>query len=151
IAECPQGRGATLLFIDVDRFMRINNTFGYAVGDLLVRQVAARLQSAVSQQGIVTRMGRDDFALLDCAAATEAEARALAERVMAAFAQPFKLDGREFFLTLSLGVCRFPQDGEDIARLLVNAENAMFLAKRNGRNNYQVYVDGLNAASAERL
>ena len=151
LSECGASDGATLLFIDVDRFMRINNTFGYAVGDLLVRQVGARLQTAVSQRGIVTRMGRDDFALLDCAAASEEAARALAERLMQAFTQPFKLDGREFFLTLSIGVCRFPHDGADVARLLVNAENAMFLAKRNGRNNYQVYVHELNSASAERL
>jgi diguanylate cyclase len=151
LAECGSDEGATLLFIDVDRFMRINNTFGYTVGDLLVRQVGARLQRTVSQRGIVTRMGRDDFALLDCAAASEEAARALAERVMQAFTQPFKLDGREFFLTLSIGVCRFPQNGGDVARLLVNAENAMFLAKRNGRNNYQVYVHDLNSASAERL
>ncbi|MGH8666155.1 MAG: EAL domain-containing protein [Burkholderiales bacterium] len=151
LAESAAGGGATLLFLDVDRFMRINNTFGYAVGDLLVRHVAGRLQSAVSQRGIVTRMGRDDFALLDCSAGSEAEAQALVERVIEAFTQPFKLDGREFFLTLSIGVCRFPRDGEDIASLLVNAENAMFLAKRNGRNNFQFYVHDPNNASAERL
>jgi diguanylate cyclase (GGDEF)-like protein len=151
LAECGPPAGATLLFLDVDRFMRINNTFGYAVGDLLVRQVGGRLQSVVSQQGIVTRMGQDDFALLDCAAGTEEDASALAERLMQAFTQPFKLDGREFFLTLSIGVCRFPHDGKDISSLLVNAENAMFLAKRNGRNNYQVHVHGLNSASSERL
>jgi EAL domain-containing protein (putative c-di-GMP-specific phosphodiesterase class I) len=71
--------------------------------------------------------------------------------MMQAFAHPFKLDGREFFLTLSIGVCRFPGDGEDVGRLLVNAENAMFLAKRAGRNNYQFYVRDMNSASAERL
>ncbi|HEY8554805.1 MAG TPA: GGDEF domain-containing response regulator [Burkholderiales bacterium] len=150
LAQCEE-EGATLLFVDVDRFMRINNTFGYAVGDLLVRQVATRLQTAVSPRGIVTRMGHDDFALLDCAAGSEAEARALAERVMARFAAPFRVDGREFFLTLSIGVCRFPHDGRDIGELLVSAENAMFVAKRNGRNNYQLYVTGLYSASAERL
>jgi len=145
------GGSATLLVLDVDRFMRINNTFGYAVGDLLVRQVAARLQHAISEHGVVTRMGRDDFALLEVIEGGADEARSLAERVMQAFAQPFRLDGREFFLTLSIGVCCFPQDGEDIGRLLVNAENAMFLAKRSGRNNYQVYVRDMNSASAERL
>jgi diguanylate cyclase (GGDEF)-like protein len=146
----PQG-GATLLFIDVDRFMRINNTFGYAVGDLLVRQVGARLRDTVSNRGIVTRMGRDDFALLDASASTVQEASELAERVMHAFASPFRLDGHEFFLTLSVGVCRFPADGEDVGRLLVSAENAMFLAKRAGRNNFQFYVRDMNCASAERL
>jgi diguanylate cyclase (GGDEF)-like protein len=150
LAECGAD-GATLLFIDVDRFMRINNTFGYAIGDLLVRQIGARLENVVSPRGIVTRMGQDDFALLDCFAATEEQAHVLAGRVMQAFEQPFKIDGREFFLTLSIGVCRYPLHGADVARLLVNAENAMFLAKRNGRNNYQLYAAELNSASAERL
>lgn len=151
LGESGAAGGATLLFLDVDRFMRINNTFGYAVGDLLVRQVGSRLRDAAGEKGIVTRMGRDDFALLDAAAATHDEAQALAERVMQAFAQPFKLDGREFFLTLSIGVCCFPDDGEDVGRMLVNAENAMFLAKRAGRNNYQFYARDMNSASAERL
>jgi diguanylate cyclase (GGDEF)-like protein len=151
LAAVDADRGATLLFIDVDRFMRINNSFGYAVGDQLVRQVAGRLQQAVSAEGIVTRMGRDDFAVLDAHAQRPEEARALAERVMEAFTQPFAVDGKELFLTLSIGVCRYPQDGADVGRLLVNAENAMFLAKRNGRNNFQVYVHGLNSSSVERL
>ena len=151
LAEADRSRGATLLFMNVDRFMRINNSFGYAVGDQLVRQVAARLQHAVSEKGIVTRMGRDDFAALDAEAQSPEDALALAERVMETFAMPFAVDGKELFLTLSIGVCRFPQDGEDIGRLLVSAENAMFLAKRNGRNNFQVYVHGMNSSSAERL
>lgn len=151
LSELGDSGGATLLFIDVDRFMRINNTFGYAVGDLLVRQVGARLRDAAGDRGTVTRMGRDDFALLDATAATHGQAQALAERVMQAFAHPFKLDGREFFLTLSIGVCRFPDDAEDVGRMLVNAENAMFLAKRAGRNNFQFYVRDMNSASAERL
>ena len=143
--------GATLLFLDVDRFMRINNTFGYAVGDQLVRQIAVRLQESLSEHAILTRFGHDDFALLEPAVHTPQEAKALAARIAQAFAQPFRLNGREFFLTLSIGGCCFPQDGEDIGRLLVNAESAMFLAKRGGRNNFQRYVRDLNSASAERL
>ena len=145
------GRGATLLVIDVDRFMRINDSFGYAVGDQLMRQVAARLQRSVSVQGIVTRMGRDEFAVFDAHARSAEQAHALAERMMTAFAQPFAVDGKELFLTVSIGVCRHPRDGEDIGRLLVNAENAMLLAKRNGRNNVQTYVQDMNASSAQRL
>ena len=151
LVEIGTGHGATLLFINVDRFMRINNSFGYSVGDRLVRQVAGRLQLGISAEGIVTRMGRDEFAVLDDEARNLDEARALASRLMAAFAHPFVVDGKELFLTLSIGVCRFPEDGDDIGRLLVNAESAMFLAKRNGRNNFQVYVHDLNASSAERL
>jgi diguanylate cyclase (GGDEF)-like protein len=143
--------GAALLYIDVDRFMRINNTFGYAIGDLLVRQVATRLQCAVDANALITRMGQDDFAILDISASDPHAARALADRLMQAFTRPFVLDSREFFLTLSIGVCCYPQQGEDVGRLLVNAENAMYLAKRAGRNNCQMYVSDLNSASGERL
>lgn len=151
LAQRQLDAGAACLVLDVDRFMRINNTFGYGVGDLLIRQVAARIQSAVGPNAIVTRMGQDDFALLDTDAGDPQAARALAERVMQAFTRPFELDGQEFFLTLSIGVCCCPQDGDDIGRLLVNAENAMFLAKRCGRNNYQTYVHDMNSSSGERL
>ena len=151
LAAIGRDRGAALLFLDVDRFMRINDSFGYAVGDQLVRQVAARLQQVLSAEGIVTRMGRNDFAVLDTHVERPEEARALAARLMEAFAQPFAVDGKELFLTLSIGVCCYPQDGEDIGRLLVNAENAMFLAKRNGRNGVQFYVRDMNSSSAERL
>ena len=151
LAAIGAGSGATLLFIDVDRFMRINDSFGYTVGDQLVRQVGVRLQQSVGAEALVTRMGRDDFAVLDAQAQTAGQARALAERLMAAFAQPFAVEGKEIFLTLSIGICRYPHDGEDIGRLLVNAESAMFLAKRSGRNNFQTYAHDMNAASAERL
>ena len=145
------GQSATLMVIDVDRFMRINDSFGYKVGDQLMRQLAARLQRSVSADGIVTRMGRDEFAVLDARAHDAEQARELSGRMMAAFAQPFTVDGKELFLTVSIGVCRYPHDGADIGRLLVNAENAMLLAKRNGRNNVQAYVHDMNSSSAQRL
>ncbi len=151
LRECDPEVGATLLFLDIDRFMRINDTFGYSTGDQLVRQVATRLQNAVSAKGIVTRMGRDDFAILDAGACGPKEACLLAERAMQEIARPFEVDGKEIYLTMSIGVCRYPQDGQDVGRLLVNAENAMCLAKRSGRNNFQVYVRDMNSASAERL
>jgi diguanylate cyclase (GGDEF)-like protein len=151
LRECDPDIGATLLFLDIDRFMRINDTFGYSTGDQLVRQVAARLQNAVSAKAIVTRMGRDDFAILDAGAYGSGEACSLAERAMQEFTRPFEVDGKELYLTMSIGVCRYPQDGQDVGRLLVNAENAMCLAKRSGRNNFQVYARDMNSASAERL
>jgi diguanylate cyclase (GGDEF)-like protein len=151
LQACSARRAAVLLVVDVDRFMRINDTFGYGIGDQLVRQVATRLQHSISAHGAITRLGRDDFALLDLAADNADAASALAGLVMRAFARPFIVDGKEIFLTVSIGVCRFPQDGEDIGRLLVNAENAMVLAKRGGRNNFRVYAREMNSASAQRL
>jgi len=150
-AQAAAGRGSTLLFIDVDRFMRINNTFGYAIGDLLVQEIAARLKEAVGPEPLLTRLGRDEFAVLDPRTGTAEGAAALARQVMERFLAPFRIQGQEFYITLSIGVCRSPHDGADLGALLVNAENAMFWAKRSGRNTFQVYVRDLNASSGERL
>jgi diguanylate cyclase (GGDEF)-like protein len=145
------GQGATLLFIDIDRFMRINNTFGYAIGDLLVQEIAARLKEVTGTEALLTRLGRDEFALIDAGTQTVEEATLLARRLMERFLAPFRIEGQEFYITLSIGVCRCPDDGTEIGALLVNAENAMFWAKRSGRNTFQLYVRDLNAASGERL
>ena len=141
---------ATLLFIDLDRFMRINNTFGYATGDLLVCQIADRLREHAGGQAVVARLGRDEFALLSPSEPAGTSEHAFAELIAQAFLTPFVLDGHEFFITLSMGVCRYPGHGADVAELLVNAESAMFVAKTSGRNNYQMYVPKPNSAAVER-
>jgi diguanylate cyclase len=141
----------TLLVLDLDRFMRINDSFGYEVGDDLLRQVAARLQICAGSTGSVARLGEDEFAIFLPRTADPAVASALAERVERAFTQPFKLLGHEIFVTFSMGLARFPDHGMDTATLLKNAESAMFRAKRRGGNRIQVYDKGINHRAEHRL
>jgi len=150
LARNPQARCA-LLFADLDRFMRINNTFGYAIGDLLVQQVAQRLERCAGPDALVGHFGRDEFVLLSGELRGDGDAQAFAQAVMREFAAPFVIDGKEFYITLSMGLTAYPEHGSNVLALLVNAESAMFVAKRSGRNNCQVYRPELNAASAERL
>lgn len=151
LARRAAGDVAAIYFIDLDRFMRLNNTFGHAVGDTLIRQVAQRLQGCVGEKGQVARFGRDEFTVFSDDISGLGQVEELADEIMAAFASPFEQDALEFYVTLSMGICVFPHGGKDPQALLMNAENAMFRAKRNGRNNYQYYSRELNAASNRRL
>lgn len=140
-----------LLVLDLDRFMRINDSFGYSVGDDLLRQVAARLQLCAGSTSCVARLGEDEFAIFLSRNTDVSSASLLAERVERAFAQPFKLLGHEIFVTFSMGLARFPDHGMDTATLLKNAESAMFRAKRRGGNRIQVYDKGINHRAEHRL
>jgi diguanylate cyclase (GGDEF)-like protein len=140
-----------MYFIDQDRLMRINNTHGYAMGDALIRQVAHRLQECVAEHGILARIGGDKFAVFRGGIADSREIQAFADHVMESFTAPFAIDHLEFFVTLSMGICVYPDDGEDVSTLLVNAESAMSLAKKLWRNNYKYYVKEMGEASSMRL
>jgi diguanylate cyclase len=142
---------AALLFLDLDRFMRINDSFGYPTGDALIRAVAMRLQEAASAGAVVARLGQDEFALYVDAVESPTDAQAAAQAVMQRFAAPFVQGGQEFFLTCSGGLTLYPQHGDDVDGLLRNAESAMFEAKKRGRNNVQLYRAEMTRGSGRRL
>ncbi|MBI2290741.1 MAG: GGDEF domain-containing response regulator [Betaproteobacteria bacterium] len=145
------GAAAAMYFIDLDRLMRINNTYGYAMGDALIRQVAQRLKDCVGETGILARVGGDKFAVFKGSIADSREMQTFADHVMESFTVPFAIDNLEFDVTLSMGICVYPDDGEDVSTLLVNAESAMALAKKLWRNNYKYYVKEMGEASSRRL
>jgi diguanylate cyclase (GGDEF)-like protein len=140
-----------LLYIDLDRFMRINDSFGYPTGDGLMRQVAARLQACMSRSDLVARMGQDEFGVFASNVGDTAAVVALAERIMQRFAPAFVQNGQEFFITVSIGITLHPQHGADAQTLLKNAESAMFAVKKQGRNQFQLYQLELNHTSSQRL
>jgi diguanylate cyclase (GGDEF)-like protein len=144
-------RGMSILHIDLDRFMRINNSFGYATGDALLRRVAGRLKDCLADGDCVARFSGDTFVLLSPGAVDTESANRLVGRLMDAFAEPFEVNGVEFFISLSIGICQHPEGGEDVPGMLVNAETAMALAKKLGGGNFKYYVKDMNAASSEWL
>jgi diguanylate cyclase (GGDEF)-like protein len=147
----PQSPQAALLFLDLDRFMRINDSFGYPTGDALIRQVALRLQAASNVSDVVARLGQDEFALFIDAVDSPTAAQAAAQTIMQRFAAAFVQGGQEFFLTASGGLTLFPDHGADVEGLLRNAESAVFEAKRRGRNNVQLYRAEMTNGSGRRL
>jgi diguanylate cyclase (GGDEF)-like protein/PAS domain S-box-containing protein len=152
-----------VLFLDLDRFKVINDTLGHNIGDLLLKQVAGRLTESVRHSDSVSRsvdkeenhslarLGGDEFTVLLTNLRDVQDAGTVARRIVDAMAIPFLIEGREIFVTISVGIAIFPVDGESIDALLKNADSAMYHAKEQGRNNFQFYSNNLNAAANDRL
>lgn len=144
-----------LMFLDLDRFKPINDSLGHAAGDRMLKEMAARLLGCVDDDDTVARMGGDEFTLLLQPRANREIAlnRAIhvAEQILASLVKPFVLEGREFFVTASIGIALSPQDGNELSQLMKNADTAMYHAKERGKNNFQFYQADMNASALERL
>ncbi|SDZ57539.1 bifunctional diguanylate cyclase/phosphodiesterase [Pseudomonas sp. NFIX28] len=144
-----------LMFLDLDRFKPINDSLGHAAGDRMLKEMATRLLDCVDDDDTVARMGGDEFTLLLQPRASREIAlnRAIhvAEQILASLVKPFVLEGREFFVTASIGIALSPQDGNELSQLMKNADTAMYHAKERGKNNFQFYQADMNASALERL
>lgn len=152
LARAPwQKRLVGVAYLDLDRFKPINETFGHEMGDRLLVAVAERLQRTVRSGDSVARLGDDEFGLLLDGIAKIEDLPPLVEKLMSCFSEPFHLDGQELFVTASVGLSIFPNDGQDAETLLQCAGAAMALVKDQGKNKYQFYLPQMNAAAMERV
>jgi diguanylate cyclase (GGDEF)-like protein/PAS domain S-box-containing protein len=140
-----------LLFLDLDGFKDVNDTLGHGRGDHLLQLVAERLKQLLGESMTLARMGGDEFMILIEDAADGEKARMLAERVLAALSEPFALDEYEQFISASVGIAIYPEDGRDDQTLIKNADIAMSRAKDRGRNGYYFYNPTLEAPIHMRL
>jgi diguanylate cyclase (GGDEF)-like protein/PAS domain S-box-containing protein len=145
------GRPLAVMFVDVDHFKLINDTLGHAVGDRLLRGLAERLSACVREDDTVARMGGDEFTFVFSGMTRPEDAARMAEKVLRAVAEPFDLDGRDLRVTASLGIAVYPVDGDGPDGLLQSADAAMYRAKEQGRNNYQLCTPGMNDRALERM
>ncbi len=145
------GQKLAVLFLDLDRFKVINDSLGHGLGDRVLQTVAARLQASVREGDTVARVGGDEFILILPGVERPLQVARVAEKVCDALKEPFVLDGHELFVTTSMGISVYPDDGEDAEALIKNADTAMYRAKEHGRNRYQLYTPSMNAGAAERL
>ncbi|MCB1769188.1 MAG: diguanylate cyclase, partial [Candidatus Competibacteraceae bacterium] len=142
---------AGMLLVDLDRFKLINDALGHKIGDRLLGEVAIRLQQCVRQCDTISRQGGDEFAVLLPTLTSSDDAIRIAQRMLDAMMQPFRLDGHELNVSCSIGISLYPRDGCTSESLLKNADIALYRAKDMGRNNYQFYVSGRTMLSRERL
>ncbi len=140
-----------LLFIDLDHFKKINDTWGHATGDNLLRMAADRIRSCVREEDTVARLGGDEFTVILPNIGTAANSEPVVHKILHAFSHPFVLGRHEAFVTASVGVSVFPDDSEDPAILMQNADAAMYRAKEQGRDTFQFYTRELNERATERM
>ncbi len=140
-----------VLFLDLDNFKKINDTWGHAIGDQLLRQAAERLRGCVREEDTVARLGGDEFTVILPKLATAAHSEPVVHKILAAFSQPFQLDRHEAFVTASIGVTIFPDDSDDPQQLMQNADAAMYRAKEEGRRTFQYFTPELNQRAMERM
>jgi diguanylate cyclase (GGDEF)-like protein len=141
----------SILFLDLDDFKIINDVLGLQAGDELLKEVAARLQFSIRQMDTVSRFTGDEFVFLLPQISKPETAAYIAQRLLNAVAQPFRIGEQELFITASAGVAIFPNDGEEIPMLLQNAESALHQAKTQGDNNYQFYRREMHIISRREL
>jgi diguanylate cyclase (GGDEF)-like protein len=154
LAECVAQRGAAhgaMFCIDIDRFLRINGSFGYEAGNGVLREIADRLKECVEDNGIVARLGADDFGIFFPQLSRPDDAMSYGQWVLGAFDAPFVRDSVELYLTPSVGIALAPEAGADAYELMTGAETAMTLAKRAGGNGFRIYSREQNVSSVERL
>jgi diguanylate cyclase (GGDEF)-like protein/PAS domain S-box-containing protein len=144
-----------VLFLDLDRFKPINDSMGHPAGDRVLKEVANRLQNCIKKHDIASRISGDEFTIAlsdrkstDSAANTAVK---VGERILHALQQPFFIEQRELFLTGSIGISIYPNDGETVTELLKNADMAMYHAKDGGRNNVQFFDEQMNKKAVELL
>jgi len=128
-----------VMFLDLDGFKSVNDTLGHAAGDELLRQVAERLTNCLRATDSVARFGGDEFTIVLPAIEDRDDVIRVANKIIAEVARPYLLDGNEAAITTSIGICFYPGDGEDPSVLIHRADNAMYHAKRHGKNHHEFY------------
>ncbi|MFL6655886.1 MAG: putative bifunctional diguanylate cyclase/phosphodiesterase [Sulfurifustis sp.] len=144
-------RPVGMLFVDLDHFKRINDSLGHELGDRVIKEVARRLLGSLREIDLIARHSGDEFTILLNAHEGPRDFARTAHRVIDVVSQPLTLDGKELFLSASIGISSYPRDGYDVETLLKNADIAMYRAKEQGRNNYQFFSQEMDSRALETL
>jgi diguanylate cyclase (GGDEF)-like protein/PAS domain S-box-containing protein len=141
-----------VMFLDLDRFKNINDSLGHMIGDELLQQVSTRLKDCIREGDTLARFGGDEFTLMLPKLHNEREdAVKLANKISSSLKEPFNVDGHELYVSASIGIAMYPQDGTNIDSLIKHADVAMYHVKGQGKNGYQFYSNEMNIPYIEKL
>jgi len=144
-------RQLAVVFVDLDNFKVINDTLGHDVGDVLLSEIAKRIKSCVRQEDVVCRLGGDEFTVYIEDFVDAQSLVGTAQRLTQAVSEPCRISGHDIFVTASVGISIYPNDGQTMSELLKNADTAMYKAKEQGKNGFQFFREDMNARAFERL
>ncbi|RJQ24318.1 MAG: GGDEF domain-containing response regulator [Nitrospiraceae bacterium] len=144
-------RQLAVLFLDLDRFKRINDTLGHFVGDMLLKKVSEKIRTCIRESDTIARIGGDEFSILLPDIGNAVDAGVSAEKILATFETPYRINGHELNISTSIGISMYPDDGLHFEELMKNADIAMYQAKEKGRNNYQFYDPAVNVRTLELI
>ncbi len=150
LSNVADGDKVAVLYIDLDHFKEVNDTFGHPIGDVLLRQVSERLRGCVRPSDAVARLGGDEFAVIQTAANQPVSATAMANRIIKELAVPFDLDGHQAIIGASIGISIAPDDGVDADGLLKKADMALYRSKEDGRSIYSFFEPEMDARMQRR-
>ena len=151
-----------VLFLDLDRFKRINDTLGHSIGDAYLAEIAARLKALVrrsdmvasngeGEENLIARLGGDEFTVLLTDFKNNLDVAKVAQRILNTIKNPVLIDGREVVSSVSVGIALYPEDGQNVDSIIKNADTAMFHAKSSGRGRYQYFSNEMNASAMAKL
>jgi diguanylate cyclase (GGDEF)-like protein len=145
------GTIAAVYFVEVNRLPRINSTYGFAIGDILIQQLANRLSVYVGRDCILTRIDGSKFAIFHAGLPSVHQVQIFANQILRLVATPFTINNLELYLTLNMGICVYPEDGKKIETLLANAENTLSFNRETWRNTYKFYAKEIGEASSQKM
>ena len=140
-----------LMYVDLDNFKYINDTFGHHLGDLLLARIGERMRTSLRQADYVARLGGDEFVIIMSDFTNDSQISEVANKLLTAMQAPFTVEGREVFISASIGISICPTHGKDSETLKRHADAAMYLAKNLGKNNFQFYQDELSSTQKNRI
>jgi diguanylate cyclase (GGDEF)-like protein/PAS domain S-box-containing protein len=151
LQRTSRGEQFALLYIDIDEFKGINDSLGHHVGDELLKAVASRIKSCISENDLIARLGGDEFAVIQTAVANAADVVDFVTRIHEAIRQPYECLGHHLSTDASIGIALAPQDGTDLDQLIKNADLAMYGAKADGRRTHRFFEPAMDASAKARL
>ncbi|MCW9024484.1 MAG: EAL domain-containing protein [Gammaproteobacteria bacterium] len=144
-------RTLAILYVDLDRFKIVNDSYGHTVGDALLRQVADRMRNCIRESDIIARIGGDEFSVILTATEDPDSAAKVANKLIGCLSKPFIIDTNELDIGVSIGISLYPRDGDKLESLVLNADRAMYHAKESGGNCYVFSNDELSSEVERRL
>lgn len=145
------GSRCAVIVLDLDNFKTINDTLGHACGDRILMQVAGKIKGFLREVDTVARFGGDEFIILQPGVKDITDVTKVAERIIENFRNPWVLEGREYYVTASIGIAVYPNDGQDEVTLVRNADIAMYRAKETGKNSYELFMESMNKNILDKL